>query len=42
MVGRVPVLVLADSRMALQAINVAGARGKAQMRGLVEVVRLIL
>ena len=41
MVGREPVLVLADSRVALQAIKVAGTRGKARTRGLAEVVRRI-
>ena len=41
MVGNVPVLILADSRAALQAIKVAGAVGRARTRGLGEVLRLI-
>ena len=40
-IGKVPVLVLADSWAALQAIKVAGTMGRARTRGLREVVRLI-
>lgn len=41
MVGRALVLILADCRAALQAIKVAGARRKARIRGLMEVICLI-
>ena len=41
MVGKVPILILDDSRVALQVIKVAGSRGKPRTRGLVEVVLLI-
>ena len=41
MVGKVPVLILADSKAALQVIKVAVAREKSWTKGLMEVVRLI-
>ena len=39
MVGSTPVLLLTDSRAAIQAVQKAGKRGIARTRGLVEVVR---
>ena len=39
MVGNSPVLLLTDSRAAIQAVQKAGKRGVARTRGLVEVVR---
>ena len=41
MVGRVHVMILTESRAALQVIRVVGTRGKARTRGLVQVVPLI-
>ena len=39
MVGNTPVLLLTDSRAAIQAVQKAGKRGVARTRGLAEVVR---
>ena len=39
MVGSTPVLLLTDSRAAIQAVQKAGKRGVARTRGLAEVVR---